>query len=131
MVETGANRVTKRDSPKDSADRRGVPVSPEFLEKVQQIAQSGMNPASALDLIGILMAEVPPAAKDQMELIKVMDTLIKTSRSMMETKLKYDDAAAIMRRLDRLEAQIEGLLASDSNHGARGQEIWRRDALDG
>jgi hypothetical protein len=116
---------------KDSPERTGVVVSPEFLDKVRQIAESGVNPASALDLIGTLMAEVPPAAKDQMELIKVMDTLIKTSRSMMETKLKYDDAAAIMRRLEWLEAQIEDLLASDANHRPRGQEIWKRDALDG
>jgi hypothetical protein len=124
-------RKTKSDRLEDSTDREPAPLSPEFLDKIRGIARSGLDPAAALDLVGILMAEAPPAAKDRMELIKIMDTLIKTSRSMMETKLKYDDAAAIMRRLDRIESQIEDLSAPGGDSAGPTREIWRRDKADG
>jgi uncharacterized protein Yka (UPF0111/DUF47 family) len=84
-------------------------ISAELSGQVEKIAAYGITPSSALDLIARLIAEAPTAAQDRMELIKITDTLVKTARSMMETKLKHDDAEAIMNRLDDIEAQIDQL----------------------
>ncbi len=103
-----------------------IPFDTEILSKIRGLPASGLNPGSALDLIGLLMAEVPSASKDTMEKIKMIDSLIKTSRSMMEIKLKNDEVLAITNRLDELEAQLEKIAETDTRCGQRPAEIWKR-----
>ncbi|MBM4328573.1 MAG: hypothetical protein FJ118_15585 [Deltaproteobacteria bacterium] len=81
----------------------------QFLAQISDFESSDFTAGAALDLLGRLIAHVPVASKDSMEKIKLLDKLINTARHMMETKLKMDDAAAVMKRLEDMEAQIEQL----------------------
>jgi hypothetical protein len=85
----------------------------ELLERVSGIALSGVSATSALDLISRLLLNVPAANKGEMDKIKLMDKLINSARHMIETKLKTDDLPAIMKRLDEMEAQIDGAAPSE------------------
>jgi len=80
-----------------------------FLAQIDDFAGSDFTATSALDLLGRLIAHVPAASKDDLDKIKLVDKLINTARHMMETKLKMDDAAAVMKRLEDMETQIEQL----------------------
>lgn len=59
-----------------------------------------------------------------MDRIKMIDSLIKTSRSMMETKLKIDDVAALMSRIDDLEAHVERIEPPAFLHPDAAREAW-------
>jgi hypothetical protein len=98
----------ERPSTYDDTASRDV-FDEQFLAHIGDFAGSGFTATSALDLLGTLIAHVPVASKDDLDKIKLVDKLINTARHMMETKLKMDDAAAVMKRLDDMEAQIEQL----------------------
>jgi hypothetical protein len=85
------------------------PFDEQFLAQIRDFSASGLTAAAALDLLGRLIEHVPLASKDDLDKIKLVDKLINTARHMMETKLKMDDAATVMKRLDEMEAQIEQL----------------------
>ncbi|MEW6114899.1 MAG: hypothetical protein AB1664_22390 [Thermodesulfobacteriota bacterium] len=85
------------------------PFDEQFLARIRDFSASDLTAAAALDLLGRLIAHVPVASKDDLDKIKLVDKLINTARHMMETKLKMDDAAIVMKRLDDMEAQIEQL----------------------
>jgi hypothetical protein len=121
-----AGKATDTSSFRSGAE---VQLDSKLLGLVNGIAISGLTPTSALDLLGKLLAEVPRAASDRMELIKMTDSLIKTSRSMMETKLKHDDAEAIMQRLDEIETQMDELAAS-KDHVDNPVEAWNSSPTD-
>lgn len=99
---------------------------PDIVARMRELAPSGLNPESALRLLARLMAEVPAASKEIMDRIKMIDTLIKTSRSMMETKLKIDDVAALISRLDDLEAHLEHLEPANCLRADQAGELWTR-----
>jgi|GEM_PF-1267096 len=110
----------------EATDIDPVEFDPEIVAKMRELAASGLNPESALRLLARLMAEVPAATKEIMDRIKMIDTLIKTSRSMMETKLKLDDVAALMSRLDDLEAHLERLEPAGCLRSDTAGELWTR-----
>jgi hypothetical protein len=85
-----------------------------LILRMQEIAASGLNPSSALDLIIRLIAEVPAASKESMEQIKMLDKLLNTARAMMETRLKNEEAAELSLRLEKLEACLFDVLGNAS-----------------
>jgi len=103
---------------------------PDLVEKMRVMAASGLNPASALDLLGRLIAEIPSASKDNMDRIKTMDKLINTARSMMETKLKNEEAAAITQRLDELELLVRRMASEQSSLASPSVEVWNKRQQD-
>jgi len=94
-----------------------------FSEQIRAIIGSGLTPSSALDLVMRLIAEVPTASKEAMDHIKMLDKLINTARSMIETKLKSEEAIAITLRLDELERRIDELVAVGANRSTRPEEV--------
>jgi len=82
---------------------------PNLLKKMQELAAAGLNPSSALELIRLLIEEVPSASKEGMERLKMLDKLLNTARAMMETRLKTQEAAEIAARLDEIEERMETL----------------------
>lgn len=103
---------------------------PILISEMQSLANSGLNPASILDLLGRLIAEVPSASKENMDRIKIMDKLLNTARSIMETTLKHDKAVAIMRRLDELEDQMERVATEQTRVSSMPREIWKNRESD-
>jgi len=113
----------------DLDSSENLPDSPDLydsglIRRMREIAASGLNPSSALDLIIQLIAEVPAASKGAMDRIKMLDKLINTARAMMETKLKNEDAAQLAARLDRLELRLEELLMQRSEPDCEVLEVW-------
>jgi hypothetical protein len=92
---------------------------------MRSIAGTVLNPSSALDLLGRLIAEVPSASKETLDRIKTMDRLINTARSMMDTKLKNEEAAAIVQRLNEMEREMDRIAAETAGPG-RSIEIWNK-----
>jgi hypothetical protein len=92
--------------------------------RMREIASSGLNPSSALDLIISLIAEVPAASKVAMDRIKMLDKLLNTARAMMETKLKNEDAAQLSARLDQLEMRMKQLFMQKSEADSEPLELW-------
>jgi hypothetical protein len=76
------------------------------MERINSVAESGLTPASALDLLGGLIAELPEASKEKMERIKTMDKLMNTARAFIETRVKTDDAAVIFARIEEMERRV-------------------------
>lgn len=111
------------DSSKNPVDSLNF-FDPGLIGRMRGIAASGLNPSSALDLIIQLIAEVPAASKESMERIKMLDKLLNTSRAMMETKLKNEDAAQLAARLDQLEMRLEELLMQRSESDCKVLEVW-------
>jgi len=95
-----------------------------LIARMREIAASGLNPSSALDLIISLIAEVPAASKAAMDRIKMLDKLLNTARAMMETKLKNEDAAQLAARLDQLEMKMEELFAQKAEANCEPVEVW-------
>ncbi|MCA1961467.1 MAG: hypothetical protein LDL33_11805 [Desulfomonile sp.] len=118
--------ATIPDQTAGSTDAEPAVFDPEIIAKMRELAASGLNPESVLRLLARLMAEVPAATKEIMDRIKMIDSLIKTSRSMMETKLKLDDVAALMSRLDELEAHLERLEPAGSLRSDSTGDLWTR-----
>jgi len=87
---------------------------PDFISRMHEIAATGLNPSSALELIIRLIAEVPAASKESMEQIKMLDKLLNTARGMMETKLKNEEAVELAGRLETLETRLADLFHQDS-----------------
>lgn len=104
----------------------GIPFDQDSLAKMRAVAVSGLNPSSALDLLARLIAEVPLASKQTMDRIKTVDKLISTARSVMETKLKNEEVAALTTRLDEIETRIERLAARGTDRTHQPTEIWNR-----
>ena len=104
---------------------------PDLVELMRNIAVSGLNPSSALDLLARLIAEVPAASKETVDRIKTMDKLINTARSMMETKLKNEEAAAITQRLDDLELLVRRVATEPSGLAASSVELWNKPQQNG
>jgi hypothetical protein len=104
---------------------------PGLIAKMRSVAASGLTPSSALDLLGTLLAEVPSASEETMERIKTMDKLMNTARSMMETKLKNDEAEAILKRLDEIEERMERLAAQNPSAPQPPVEIWDNSSRSG
>jgi hypothetical protein len=108
------------------------PVAPEFergfdpnlLNKMQDLAAAGLTPTCALELIKLLIEEVPSASKEGMERLKMLDKLINTARAMMETRLKTQEAAEIAARLDEIELRIEALATQGPAPSPAPSEIW-------
>lgn len=128
-------RSTKRSDvsvpviPSDERLEASSPFDAGLLENMRGIAGSGLNPSSALDLLGQLIAEVPAASKETLDRIKTMDKLINTARSMMETKLKNEEAAAITQRLNEMELEMDRIAAQSAGAG-RSVEIWNKREVD-
>jgi hypothetical protein len=104
---------------------------PSFLSKIRELAASGLTPSSALALIIQLIAEIPKASKEAMDRIKMMDKLLNSSRAMMETRLKNEEAAAIAARLDEMELLIEKLAMQKAAQPGTKEEIWDNRRPDG
>jgi hypothetical protein len=101
------------------------PFDTGLLENMRAVAGTILNPSTALDLLGRLIAEVPSASKETLDRIKTMDKLINTARSMMDTKLKNEEAAAIMLRLNEMEREM-GRFAAETAGPGRSVEIWNK-----
>jgi hypothetical protein len=135
MPEQERRRPTKKADdaerviPPDEALAPPSPFDAGLLENMRAIAGSGLNPSSALDLLGRLIAEVPSASKETLDRIKTMDKLINTARSMMDTKLKNEEAAAITQRLNEMELEM-GRIATESTGPNRSVEIWNKREVD-
>jgi hypothetical protein len=97
---------------------------PSFAHRMREILATGLTPASALELLTKLIAEVPSLSKGSIDQIKVLDKLINTARAMMETKLKSDEAAAIAARLDDLEERIDEQMLRESGSSEPLREVW-------
>ncbi len=104
--------------------------SPDLEKQVNSIISSGLNPTSSLELLTVLVGEAPSASKEAMEKIKLIDTLVKTARSMMETRLKNEEVSAIMRRLDEIESQISLAAQRNSMRPQGVTEVWTRPGDD-
>lgn len=137
MAETRKRKSSKKialcDTPAslEGSPERGAAFDPELVEKMRIMATSGLNPSSALDLLARLIAEVPSASKETMDRIKTMDKLINTARSMMETKLKNEEAAAITLRLDELELLVRRMVSDHSDLTGPSVEVWNERQQDG
>ncbi|HMK34569.1 MAG TPA: hypothetical protein VK463_05855 [Desulfomonilaceae bacterium] len=105
-------------------DSREAAFDTGLLATVRQLADSGLNPASALDLLTRLIVEIPSASKERMEQIKMMDKLLNTARAMMEARLKNEEAAVISNRLQAMEVFLEKLAAEKSLDGQQPLEVW-------
>ena len=116
--------------PKEDLPGAEDAFDPALISEMQALANSGLNPASILNLLGRLIAEVPSASKENMDRIKIMDKLLNTARSIMETTLKHDKAVAIMKRLDELEEQMERVAAEQTRVSSKPQEIWKNRESD-
>jgi len=97
---------------------------PTLLKKMQELAAAGLTPSSALELIKVLIEEVPSASKESMERLKMLDKLLNTARAMMETRLKTQEAAEIAGRLDEMELRIEALASRGSVASPAPAEVW-------
>jgi hypothetical protein len=115
----------ERVMPPDEALEPPSPFDAGLLENMRAIAGAGLNPSSALNLLGRLISEVPSASKETLDRIKTMDKLINTARSMMDTKLKNEEAAAIMQRLNEMEREMDRIAAETADPG-RSVEIWNK-----
>lgn len=118
-----------RNPPEDLEDDPSAPFGPDLLGRMREISVSGLDPSSVLDLLARLISEAPSASKAAMDKIKMIDSLVKTARAMMETKLKHDDAAAIMKRLDEIETQMDKMEAKSATRNERLREV-REDRKD-
>jgi hypothetical protein len=116
----GLSGVGQPDAASNSVDS----FDPDFIRGMREIAASGLNPSSALDLIVRLIAEVPAASREAMDRIKMLDKLLNTARAMMETRLKNEDAAEIAARLDQMEMRMQELLNKESEAESRPLEVW-------
>lgn len=116
---------SERVMPPDEALDAPSPFDEGLLENMSVIAGTGLNPSSALDLLGRLIAEVPSASKEALDRIKTIDKLINTARSMMDTKLKNEEAAAIVQRLNEMEREMDRIAAETAFPG-RSVEIWNK-----
>jgi hypothetical protein len=105
--------------------------SEDFQSRLKEITGSGLDPASALDLIVLLISECPDAQKETMEQIKLMDKLINTAKGMIETKIKHVEAAALSARLDDMESVLDRTMAQYSNHKIETGDIDDPGGLDG
>ncbi|MEJ2717921.1 MAG: hypothetical protein P8182_12395 [Deltaproteobacteria bacterium] len=121
----GSEPVAPPEEPLDPAS----PFDAGLLENMRKIAGSGLNPSSALDLLGRLIAEIPSASKETLDRIKTMDKLINTARSMMDTKLKNEEAAAITQRLNEIELEMDRIAARSAGPGPS-DEIWDKREVD-
>lgn len=108
----------------DAASNDMDSFDPDFIRRMREVAASGLNPSSALDLIVRLIAEVPAATREAMDRIKMLDKLLNTARAMMETRLKNEDAAEIAARLDQMEMRMEELFNQKSEADCRPLEVW-------
>jgi len=97
---------------------------PTLLNKMQELVAAGLNPSSALELIKVLIEEVPSASKEGMERLKMLDKLLNTARAMMETRLKTQEAAEIAGRLDEMELRIETLASRGPVASPAPSEVW-------
>jgi len=81
----------------------------QLQERLQEITSDGLTPASALDLISLLIQEMPSASKETIERTKMLDKLLNTARALMETRLKTQEAVELAGRLRELEVRVEEL----------------------
>lgn len=81
----------------------------QLQQRLQEITSDGLTSASALDLISLLIQEMPSASKETIERTKMLDKLLNTARAMMETKLKTQEAVELAARLRELEIRVEEL----------------------
>ncbi|MFC1834694.1 hypothetical protein ACFL2Q_08165 [Thermodesulfobacteriota bacterium] len=102
----------------------------ELLERVRDMIGAGLTPASALKLLGQLVAETPSASKEALERIKMIDKIVNTARAMMETKLKNEDTDTIIKRLDEMESLVEKLATETRQEDTQRHELWRRGRND-
>jgi hypothetical protein len=116
--------VTSLERPDRPAAETETPFAPSFLSQIRELATAGLTPSSALALITQLIAETPEASKETMDRIKMVDKLLNTARSMMETRLKNEEAAAITARLDEMELLIEKLAIQKAAQPGTKEEIW-------
>ena len=71
------------------------------------LKDSGLSPATALNLLKTLIVESAYADKTEIEKLKLMDKLLNTARALMETSIKHEETAAIMARIEQLEARLQ------------------------
>lgn len=74
---------------------------------LSRLNDSGLSPATALDLLKTLIMESASADKTGIEKLKLMDKLLNTARALMETSIKHEETAVIMARIEQLEARLE------------------------
>ncbi len=84
---------------------------PQLVQRMQGMTASRPDTESALSLLAGLVPEAEHASKEKLDRIKVMDKVLNSYRYMMEAKLKMDEALAIAKRLDRMEARLEEIAA--------------------
>jgi hypothetical protein len=89
------------------------------------------GPRQALKLLVALINEVPAADKEKIDRIKLMDKLISTTRSMMETHQKHEEAVVMNRRITEIETRVRELERDCGNGAQFLQETWDRDRIDG
>lgn len=75
--------------------------------KLNELADSGVATAAALDLLGSLLHESSTASKTKIEQIKLMDKLLNTCRAFIETRIKTEEILAITGKLDELERRMD------------------------
>ncbi|GEM_PF-1662943 len=127
---TRSAEASPKNVPKEEISDQLEAFDPTLISEMRMLASSGLNPESIVGLLAKLFVEVPAASKENMDRIKVMDKLLNTARSMMETTLKHEKAAAIMRRLDELEDQMERVAAEQTTSRAMPREVWQNRESD-
>jgi hypothetical protein len=127
-TQVSVDRISRHFDEAEAA--RPTSFDPDLLAKMREIAGSGLNPSNALDLLIRLIAEVPAACKEEMEQIKIIDKLLNTCRSMMETRLKNEEAQEIAGRLAEMEIRLERMAAEKLLENKRPTEVWHDVRLD-
>jgi hypothetical protein len=102
---------------------------PAFAQRIRDIVRSELTPSSALELLAALISEVPAASRATMEQIKMLDKLLNTTRGMMETRLKNEEAAAISSKLNQLESWMRKLAIQRMAEQKTPREVWN-DRMD-
>lgn len=97
---------------------------------VEQLSNAALDPSSALALVTGLIAEVPSASKESMDRIKMIDKLLNTARSMMETKIKTHEATIISQRIDDLEGRVDAIITARFVDSLADTEEWNGFGVD-